>query len=101
MVVWAGEFAARHSHRALTAAITIHLPFRFGWPGAACAGGTTYGETDEFGYKVVDKKVEMHDLHATILYQLGIDHERLTYRFGGRDHRLTDVHGHVIKEILA
>ncbi len=46
-------------------------------------GGVTYGETDEFGYKVVDKKCEMHDLHATILYQLGIDHERLTYRFGG------------------
>ncbi len=61
----------------------------------------TYGETDEFGYKVVDKKAEMHDLHATILHLLGIDHERLTYRFGGRDHRLTDVHGHVIRDVLA
>jgi hypothetical protein len=61
----------------------------------------TYGETDDYGYKAVENKVEIHDLHATMLYLLGLDHERLTYRFGGRDYRLTDVHGHVVKAILA
>ena len=61
----------------------------------------TYGATDDYGYKAVENKVEIHDLHATMLYLLGLDHERLTYRFGGRDYRLTDVHGHVVKAILA
>ena len=63
--------------------------------------GTVYGATDEYGYKVVEGKLEIHDLHATMLHLLGIDHKRLTFRFGGRDMRLTDVHGEVIKEILA
>lgn len=101
LVVWAGEFGRTPFAQGTNG--RDHNPFAFSiWmAGGGVRGGTTYGETDEFGYKVVDKKAEMHDLHATILYQLGIDHERLTYRFGGRDHRLTDVHGHVIKEILA
>ena len=60
----------------------------------------TYGETDEFGYYAVKDKVHMHDLHATILHQLGIDHERLTYRYAGRDFRLTDVYGHVVDGLL-
>jgi hypothetical protein len=60
----------------------------------------TYGTTNEFGEAVADKPVTIHDIHATILHQLGIDHERLTFRHGGRDHRLTDVHGNVLKEIL-
>lgn len=60
-----------------------------------------YGATDEFGYKVVDKKMTIHDFHATLLYLLGLDHEKLTYRFGGRDHRLTDVHGIVAQDIVA
>jgi hypothetical protein len=60
-----------------------------------------YGSTDEYGYKAAENPVEIHDLHATLLHLLGIDHERLTYRFGGRDHRLTDVHGHVIQAVLA
>ena len=63
--------------------------------------GTSYGATDEFGHLAVENKVHMHDLHATILHQLGLDHEKLTYRFDGRDYRLTDVHGHVVKEVLA
>jgi hypothetical protein len=69
--------------------------------GGGIRGGTTYGMTDEFGYKTVQDKVEMYDLHATILHQLGMDHKRLTFRFSGRDMRLTDVHGHVVSEILA
>ena len=69
--------------------------------GAGIKGGVTYGSTDEFGYHVVDGKMEIHDLHATMLHLLGINHTRLTFRFGGRDMRLTDVHGEVIKSILA
>jgi hypothetical protein len=61
----------------------------------------TYGATDDYGYKAVQNKVGIHDLHATLLHLLGIDHEKLTYRFGGRDYRLTDVHGEVIRGILA
>ena len=60
----------------------------------------TYGSTDEFGYYVTENKVTMHDLHATILNQLGLDHEQLTYRYAGRDFRLTDVSGRVVQEIL-
>ena len=64
-------------------------------------GGVTYGATDEFGYKVVENRVEIHDLHATMLHLLGVDHTKLTYRFSGRDMRLTDVHGNLIDGILA
>jgi hypothetical protein len=69
--------------------------------GGGVKAGSAHGETDEWGYKVVSGKLEMHDLHATILHLLGVDHKRLTVRFGGRDMRLTDVHGEVVKEILA
>jgi hypothetical protein len=60
-----------------------------------------YGATDEFGFRAEEKRVHPHDLHATILHQMGIDHERLTFRYSGRDHRLTDVHGQVIRDIIA
>ncbi len=69
--------------------------------GGGTKGGFAHGETDEFGYYAVEDKVHMHDLHATILHLLGIDHERLTYRYAGRDFRLTDVYGHVVREIIA
>ena len=69
--------------------------------GGGIKGGMTYGSTDEFGFAAVENKVHVHDLHATILHQLGIDHEKLTYRYSGRDFRLTDVHGEVVKGILA
>ena len=60
-----------------------------------------HGVTDEYGLRAVDQKVHIHDLHATMLHLLGLDHERLTYRYSGRDFRLTDVYGRVVKEILA
>jgi hypothetical protein len=60
-----------------------------------------HGATDEFGWNAVENKVHVHDLHATVLHLMGIDHERLTYRYAGRDYRLTDVYGNVVKEILA
>ena len=80
-----------------------HNPFGFSlWmAGGGVRGGMAHGATDEYGYKAVEDRVEVHDLHATLLHLLGLDHERLTFRFGGRDHRLTDVHGQVVRPILA
>ena len=80
-----------------------HNPFGFTmWlAGGGVKGGTVYGATDDFGFKAVDKPVHVHDLHATILHLLGIDHTKLTYRYSGRDFRLTDVSGNVIHDIIA
>jgi hypothetical protein len=80
-----------------------HNPFGFTmWLSGGCVkGGTIYGATDDFGFKVAEKPVHVHDLHATILYLLGIDHTKLTYRYSGRDFRLTDVSGNVIHDIIA
>ena len=64
-------------------------------------GGVAHGATDDFGFQAVTDKVHVHDLHATLLHQMGLDHERLTYRYAGRDFRLTDVHGQVVRELLA
>jgi hypothetical protein len=69
--------------------------------GGGIKGGLTYGATDEFGYNAEENPFPVHDLHATMLHLMGIDHERLTFKFQGRDYRLTDVHGHVVKDILA
>ncbi|HXG47366.1 MAG TPA: DUF1501 domain-containing protein, partial [Methylomirabilota bacterium] len=69
--------------------------------GGGVRGGMVYGATDEFGAAAVENKVHVHDLHATILHLLGFDHEKLTYRYNGRDFRLTDVSGHVVKDIIA
>jgi hypothetical protein len=68
--------------------------------GGGIRPGLVYGETDDYGYNIVKDPVHIHDLHATLLYCLGIDHERLAYRFQGRDFRLTDVHGTVVRDIL-
>jgi uncharacterized protein (DUF1501 family) len=80
-----------------------HNPFGFSmWlAGGGVKGGMTYGATDDFGFKAVEKPVHVHDLHATILYLLGLDHTKLTYRYSGRDFRLTDVWGEVLHDIIA
>ncbi|MBI3879471.1 MAG: DUF1501 domain-containing protein, partial [Verrucomicrobia bacterium] len=80
-----------------------HNPFGFTvWlAGGGVKGGTTYGATDDFGFKAIDKPVHVHDLHATILHLIGLDHLRLTYRYNGRDFRLTDVYGQVVKQLVA
>ncbi len=101
LVLWGGEFG-----RTPTAEGTNgreHHPFGFTmWmAGGGVRPGHVHGATDEFGWYAVQDKVHVHDLHATILHIMGFDHERLTYRHGGRDYRLTDVHGHVVREILA
>ncbi|MCY4225349.1 MAG: DUF1501 domain-containing protein, partial [Bacteroidetes bacterium] len=101
LVVWAGEFG--RTPFAQGADGRDHNPSAFSiWlAGAGIKGGTVYGATDEYGYRVVDKKTTIHDLHATMLYLLGLEHEHLTYRFSGRDIRLTDVGGRVIRGILS
>ena len=101
LVVWTGEFG--RTPFAQGGDGRDHHPWGFSlWmAGGGVKGGVTYGSTDDFGYHVVENKLEIHDLHATMLHLLGIDHERSTFRYGGRDMRLTDVHGHVVHEILA
>jgi hypothetical protein len=101
LVVWAGEFGRTPMAQGTNG--RDHNPFGFTiWlAGGGIRGGTIYGATDDYGYYAIENKVEIHDLHATMLHLLGIDHTRLTMRFGGRDMRLTDVHGHVIHDIIA
>jgi hypothetical protein len=69
--------------------------------GGGVKGGTVHGATDEFGFAAVENRMHVHDLHATVLHLMGLDHEKLTFRYSGRDFRLTDVHGKVAQEILA
>jgi hypothetical protein len=101
LVVWSGEFGRTPFAQGNNG--RDHNPFGFSlWmAGGGVRGGSVHGATDEFGYKVVENKLQIHDLHATMLHLLGMDHKRLTFRFGGRDMRLTDVHGEVIHEVLA
>ena len=101
LVVWSGEFGRTPFAQGSNG--RDHNPFGFSlwmW-GAGIKGGTIHGATDEYGYKVVENKLKIHDLHCTMLHLLGMDHEKLTYRWSGRDMRLTDVHGDLIEEILA
>ncbi len=100
LVVWAGEFGRTPFAQGSDGRDHNEFGFSVWMAGGGVRGGMTYGETDDWGYKATVNKMEMHDLHATILHCLGLDHEKLTYRFGGRDIRLTDVHGHVVKEVL-
>jgi uncharacterized protein (DUF1501 family) len=100
LVIWGGEFGrtpmaqgnGRDHH---SKGLSVFLA------GGGVKGGISHGNTDELGYNAVENIVHVHDLHATMLHQLGVDHKRLTYKFQGRDFRLTDVHGNVVKEILS
>lgn len=101
LVLWGGEFGRTPMAQGKDG--RDHNPFGFSvWmAGGGVRGGMVYGATDEFGYFATEQPVEMYDLHATLLHLLGMDHKRLTVRFGGRDMRLTDVHGNVLTSILA
>lgn len=110
LVLWGGEFGRTPFDQDLSLGTAgeenrgrEHNPngFTMWMAGGGVKKGLVYGETDEFGYHAVDGKIHLHDLHATILHLLGLDHERLTYRYAGRDFRLTDVYGRVVREILA
>jgi hypothetical protein len=107
LVIWGGEFGR-------TPTVELggdgspkqgrdhnHYGFSVWLAGGGIRGGTTYGATDEFGFAAAENPTSVHDLHATILHLLGLDHKQLTFRYAGRDFRLTDVHGHVVKDILA
>ena len=103
IVVWAGEMGRTpHTPKVTEGCGRDHHVdgYSIFFAGGGFKRGFAYGETDEFGNSVIADKVDIHDIHATILHQLGVDHAALTYRHGGRDHRLTDVHGRVVHEIL-
>ena len=107
LVVWGGEFGRTPFREGRTSNGGVlgrdHFPDAFSLflAGGGIQGGLSYGQTDELGFSVAENKVHVHDLQATIMHLLGFNHEKLTYRFQGRDYRLTDVHGHVVKGILA
>jgi uncharacterized protein (DUF1501 family) len=104
VVVWAGEMGRTPHTPAVTptAGRDHHVNgYSIFLAGGGFRGGTAYGRTDEFGNSVTENPLDVHDVHATILHQLGLDHERLTFRYGGRDQRLTDVHGRVIRDLIA
>jgi hypothetical protein len=105
LVIWGGEFGrtpyAENREKEKAGRDHHHTAFSMLLAGGGVKGGMAYGATDEFGMHVVENPVHVHDLHATILHLLGLEHERLTYRYAGRDFRLTDVHGRVVQGILA
>jgi Protein of unknown function (DUF1501) len=109
LVIWGGEFGRTPTVELPTPGSNAgkingrdhnHWGFTYWLAGGGVKRGYVHGATDEFGFKAVEKPVHVHDLQATILHCLGFDHEKLTYRYAGRDFRLTDVHGHVVKEVL-
>lgn len=110
LVIWGGEFGRTPTVELPTPGANAgkingrdhnHYGFTMWMAGGGVKGGQVYGATDEYGFQAMEKKVHVHDLHATILWLLGFDHEKLTYRYAGRDFRLTDVHGQVVKELIA
>ena len=101
LIIWAGEFGRTPFSQGDDG--RDHNPFGFSiWlAGGGIKGGVIYGATDEYGYHVVENKCSIYDLWATVLHLLGVDHELLTFRYGGRDLRLTDVHGNAIHDVIA
>ena len=101
LIVWGGEFGRQPTSE--NKAGRDHNPkgFTYWLAGGGIKGGASYGETDELGHEAVTNRHHIRDLHATILHLMGLDHERLTYRYSGRDFRLTDVHGRIVRDIIA
>jgi len=100
LVVWAGEFGRTPHAQGGDGRDHNNKAFTIWMAGGGVKGGLSYGQTDEYGYEAVQSPVQIHDLHATILALLGLDHEKLTFRYAGRDFRLTDIAGNVVKEIM-
>lgn len=100
LLLWGGEFGRAPTSEGQKGRDHDHYGFTVWMAGGGVRGGMSYGATDEFGLSAVENRVHVHDLHATILHLMGLDHERLTYRYSGRDYRLTDVQGRVVQEIL-
>ena len=102
LILWGGEFGRTPVAElpALNGRDHNHYGFSVWLAGGGVRGGTVHGATDDLGFRAIENPTSVHDLHATILHLLGLDHKRLTYRFAGRDFRLTDVHGDVIQSVL-
>jgi uncharacterized protein (DUF1501 family) len=100
LVLWGGEFGRTPYAQQTDGRDHNNKGFTMWLAGGGARGGTVYGKTDEFGYEAVENRVHIHDWHATILHLLGFDHEKLTYRYAGREMRLTDVKGNVVKGIV-
>ena len=110
LVMWGGEFGRTPTVELPTPGSNAgkingrdhnHYGFTMWLAGGGAKGGYVHGATDEFGFRAQEKPVHVHDLHATIMKLMGFDHEKFTYRYAGRDFRLTDVHGTVVNEIIA
>jgi uncharacterized protein (DUF1501 family) len=101
LVIWGGEFGRTPYAQNNDGRDHNNKGYTLWMAGGGVQGGLSYGSTDDYGAEAVQDKVHIHDWHATILHLLGLDHERLTFNHAGRDFRLTDVHGHVVKGILA
>jgi hypothetical protein len=101
LVIWGGEFGRAPTSEGQKGRDHDHYGFTVWMAGGGVKPGFSYGNTCEFGLTAVENRVHVHDLHATILHLMGLDHEKLTYRYSGRDFRLTDVHGHVVHDVIA
>ncbi|MFM7605441.1 MAG: DUF1501 domain-containing protein, partial [Prosthecobacter sp.] len=101
LVIWGGEFGRTPHSQGDDGRDHNNKGFTMWMAGGGVKGGMNYGMTDDYGYEAVSNKMHIHDWHATVLALLGLDHERLTYRYAGRDFRLTDVYGSVAQEIIA
>ncbi|MEM7478115.1 MAG: DUF1501 domain-containing protein [Planctomycetota bacterium] len=101
LVVWAGEFGRTPFAQGKNGRDHNQYGFTIWMAGGGVRAGKVYGSTDDWGYKAIENRVEVHDLHATMLHLMGVDHTRSTFRFSGRDMRLTDVHGHVVEDVIA
>ncbi|MDC0292122.1 DUF1501 domain-containing protein [Verrucomicrobiales bacterium] len=101
LVVWGGEFGRAPTSEGAKGRDHDHYGYTVWMAGGGVKSGFSYGSTDEFGLSAVENRTHVHDLHATILHLMGLDHQELTYRYSGRDFRLTDVHGHVIHDLIA
>lgn len=101
IVLWGGEFGRTPTSQGNDGRDHNHHGFTVWIAGGGVKGGLAYGATDEFGFSAIEDRVHVHDLHATMLHLMGLDHEKLTYRYSGRDYRLTDVHGQVVHDIIA
>lgn len=101
LIIWGGEFGRTPTAQGSKGRNHHNTGFTMWLAGGGVKGGISYGATDELGVHAVENRISVHDLHATILHLMGVNHEKLTYRYSGRDFRLTDVHGDVVKEIIA
>jgi uncharacterized protein (DUF1501 family) len=101
IVLWGGEFGRTPTGQGADGRNHNSAGFSMWLAGGGVKGGQRVGKTDDYGARAVENRVHHHDLHATLLHLMGIDHQRLTYRYGGRDYSLTDIHGRVVREVLA